>query len=350
MADHPIIAEPFAWVGAHELAAPLPDPSWAVEGLQMGPGRPVMIAAYAGTAKTIAAQSLALAYAAGLEVWGAFPTKGGTARHLDYEQGSYATRRRYQRLAFGLGLSLETMDPDRLQLLSFPPFYLRPSDSDAWERAIYGCGLVVVDSFRAATPGADENTSDVRQHVDTLTRISERTGATVLLIHHAGKTKQGGGSGDPRQAARGSSALLDAVGCAFLLEMSSYSAPRRMRQTKMPAEADGESVPDGELLIQDVEGPSGRAHGLRIVWRPATFASQRSPSQTLSDAEDRLEDAIRTAGNGGVSKRRLRALVRGSRTVFDAALEAVIASGRVECAKAVGRSGGGMVYRLKGAA
>src|SRR5205085_420132 len=64
------------WIGSAELFRPLPPPRWTVPGLQIGPGRPSMLAAYGYFGKTLAAQSMALSIASGAKVWGQFSTSG----------------------------------------------------------------------------------------------------------------------------------------------------------------------------------------------------------------------------------------------------------------------------------
>lgn len=337
------------WLYGAALAEPVPENQWAIPGLQLGPGRPAMVVAYAGTAKTIAMQSALLAYAAGINVWGAFATnRGGVALHLDYEQGCHATRRRYQRIAYGLGVALEDVG-DRLGMVSFPRLYLTDRDAeDALMREIEGAGLVLIDSLRAAMPGVDENASDVRRYVDLLTRVSERSQATIVLIHHSGKEKAG--HTDKRQVARGSSALMDAVGCSYLIEMTSYAEPRKISQTKLPAETDGTQFEDAFLAIEDVPGPAGPKQGLRIVYQTAGQAGQAdSPKAVLQDCCVRIKDTL--DGSPGASLRRLRALVGGGRTVFEAALEQLLDDGEVVRMPGEGRAGGGgCQYRIGGKA
>jgi hypothetical protein len=327
------------WVYGAELAQPIPEHNWAVPGLQLGPGRVGLVVAYAGTAKTIAMQSALLAYAAGRNVWGAFPThRGGVSLHVDYEQGQGATRRRYQRLAYGMGVTLEEVG-GRLGVISFPKLYLTDSGAeDSFEREVEGAGLVLVDSFRAACPGVDENDSSVRKYVDLLTRVSERQQCTIVLIHHSGKEKLG--HADKRQIARGSSALLDAAGCTYLLTMGKLEEPRGICQVKMPAESDGRRFEDAFLDIQDVTGPEGERQGLRIVYQTSDQAQpNQTPKQVLVERMAQVLMASRQ--NPGASAKKLRALVGGRHEMFDAAVETLAADGSIRVERAVGKLGGG---------
>ena len=64
--------------------------------------------------------------------------------------------------------------------------------------------VIVLDTLARVMPGADENSaSDMGVTVDRVERIKIETGATIIIVHHAGKA-QGAGP-------RGSSALYGAV-------------------------------------------------------------------------------------------------------------------------------------------
>ena len=182
-----------------EIFAPLPPVSWVCQALDMAPGAPVLVAGYGYSGKTVTVQDFALATASGSLAWGRFPVREGRVLHLDYEQGSYLTRLRYQRLADARGLDPRSIE-GRLVVRPFPPWYLDAETDDFLAGLVDGFDLVIVDSFRAACPGTEENSSDARVPLDRLTRLSERTGALSIVLHHARKPsqdprKQGGGLG-----------------------------------------------------------------------------------------------------------------------------------------------------------
>lgn len=71
-------------------------------------------------------------------------------------------------------------------------------------RAAGGADLIVIDTLAQATSGADENSAqDMSAAIAHCNELIERTGATVLLIHHSGK--------DEGRGARGWSGLKGAV-------------------------------------------------------------------------------------------------------------------------------------------
>jgi hypothetical protein len=142
--------------GAESIFKPLPEMKWISSELMLGLGRPALVAAYGGTGKTLLLQALALCVAAGNSIWNKYAIAAPlSVVHLDYEQGSWATYRRYQRLALGYGISPAEIG-DRLQVASHPPLYLTSKKAaDELQRISEGRHLVIIDSLRAGAPGVD---------------------------------------------------------------------------------------------------------------------------------------------------------------------------------------------------
>ncbi len=203
-------SSPVPTLSARDLAEPLAPISYLVPGLGLAPGPISLVAGYGFSGKTLALQDLALSVATGGRVWGAFSCRKGRVLHLDYEQGRHLTQERYQRLARARGADLASLEPDALRVACMPSVYVdSDGGADTLASLFDGKALVVVDSLRAAAPSADENSSDVRRPLDILTRAAERTGAAVVVIHHARKPKEQGDA--VRFSIRGSSALFDAL-------------------------------------------------------------------------------------------------------------------------------------------
>lgn len=294
---------PIAYRSTAELFAPIPPPRFVAPGLHLGPGRPAMWAGYGASAKTLSSQALALAVASGTPVWGHFETELGTVVHLDYEQGFNATARRYQRLCVGMGIDRARLG-DRLRVGVFPAVYLdQPDAVDAYCRACEGASLVILDAFRGATPTKDENDSSIRLCLDNLTRVSERTGAAFWVLHHAGKPREqrpGAGPVDMRTGPRGSSGIFDACGSVFHVD-GKGDGPRRVKQSKMPADAEGTPVPDFQLVVEDVEIAGVKTAGVRVVWAPVETASPVERAAKDLDAKlDFIADVVRA--NAGKSQ------------------------------------------------
>jgi hypothetical protein len=151
--------------------------------------------------------------------------------------------------------------------------------------------LVVLDALRGATPTQDENDSRIRPCLDNLSRVSEKTGTAFLVLHHARKQQQGG-SGDPRELLRGSSAIFDGCGCIFTVTAGKdKNEPRKVQQAKPPAEAEGAPVQDFTLLVDDVPGPGNPAMGVRVTYAPLKEPDHLAQKSAAYDA--RKQDVLR---------------------------------------------------------
>ncbi len=269
------------WIHGAEAAEPLPPVKWRVQGLQIAHGRPTLLTAYGFAGKTISAQAMLLAFAAGLPVWGNFVTDGGTMRHLDYEQGRAATLLRYQRLATGLGIGLGALE-QRFGVACFPELYLSAQGArDTYAKVCEGADLVLVDALRGTTPGVDENDSRIRTCIDALSWASERTGTAFVLIHHGGK-----GEGE-LAAARGSSAIFDGCGAVYTMA-GECDAPKRVQMLKSPAIAAGGVVESFELEIKDVD-----LDGLRVEWRAPARAAEPNEGDSIEQVQAHILALVR---------------------------------------------------------
>ena len=245
----------------------LPAPFYLVPALRMGPGRPSMIAGYGGAGKTIAAQSLALSVATGRNVWtsedGKQRLESATTKvlHLDRDQGSVRARRQYQRLAKGMGITKEELQ-GRLYLSPFPNLTFA-NDRMEWAEQLeelvshYKDGehgpLVIFDAFVGFLGELEENSTEAAKPLYKLGEISERTGATFLMIHHArkGSGKEEKAGKDTKLSIRGSSAIFGAIDMAIILEADKTLGIGVCKVTheKSP------SIKLGEIRIQITSSP-----------------------------------------------------------------------------------------------
>lgn len=314
-------------IGVAELAKPLPPQSFLVRALGIGPGAPTCVAGYGFAKKTLAMQSLLLDIATGKPAFGVYECKSGRALHLDFEQGLRITQERYQRLARARGIDLlELAAEDRLRLAVHPSVYLTATDAeDVLTRTIRGFDVVLIDSLKAAT-AADENSSEIRQPVDVLGRVSEKTGATIILIHHARKPKVDDPKGG-RYAMRGSSALYDAMASVFVFE-GSKTGPTRVLHEK--CRNVGVTVDDFGLVVEDVAIDGNPRAGLRVVHLEpeqleAAPSSGPSPTQNLERVRAYLVQTGPHLGN----KDALRERVGMGQAPFRAALSVLQSTGEV---------------------
>jgi hypothetical protein len=330
-------------VGPADLARPLECQPYLVEALGIGPGAPTCFAGYGFGKKSMAGQSLLLDIVTGGPAFGVYRAKQGPVLHLDYEQGLRLTQERYQRLARARGLDLRELPAGSLRLAVFPDVYLTHADAeDSIVRAADGCVAILLDSLRAATPGVDENSSEIRQYVDVLTRVSERTGATVLPIHHARKPSADGPRG-ARYALRGSSALYDAVASLFVFS-AEKGEPTRVEHEKCRNR--GILVEDFGLDVEDVPVGNDPRAGIRVVHLEGIQLDDRAtPDSSPARNVDRVRAHLRQTGPHHGNRDSLRERLGMGAIPFRNALSVLESTREVR----VERDKGGMSIHLVGA-
>jgi hypothetical protein len=331
---YPTSPDEWNTLSARELAEPLPPVPWVCEGLGLAPGAVSLFAGYGYSRKTMALQSLGLSVALGRPVWGLWGARQGSFVHLDYEQGRRLTQERYQRLARGIGAEIGDLDSSAMRVCVLPRSYLdEPEIGDRLVKLLDGSTFVLVDSLRAAFPHADENSSDIRGHLDVLSRVSERTGAAIAVIHHARKPSQQA-SGTATHVIRGSSALFDACQSVYVFE-GEKDTPTRVHHQKDRVR--GVTLPEFGLTSEDVPGPTGLRHGLIVRHLDAeqmngtqeAQASSRAASMTAR-ALSQLSSVFRS--NGGrmsMSRADIRSMCHMTTKSFDLAWSTAKSTGKL---------------------
>jgi hypothetical protein len=342
----------FAFTFGRELAEAMPPIEFLLPHFGIGPGRPNLLAGYGGIGKTLIAQSIATSLAARLPVcFGALtlPPASGSVRHIDYEMTYKPTKARYQRFAYGLGVDLAVV-AERIGVSSMPRLYLSDAGAeDALLRASDGAALVIIDSLAAAcsTDGRSENDAAVRRNLDKLTRVSDRTGATFLVLVHENK-QQHGDDRPALQRVRGSGAITDAAGS--VVSVTAHGGMLTLRQTKRWHGSHGEPV---HVRFVDVGDPEEAAHargekrgdeddlerwlrrgrepapelpGMLVVTCAPAEAAQMSDA-AIEKAKARLTEVLKQAGSLGVKE--LLRKAGGNGAVAKQALAEMRESGRV---------------------
>ncbi len=323
----PLRSTSFALDGA-TLSKELPMPDYLIEsiGLVGGSGAPHLVAGYGYSGKTVALQSMLLSLAAGRAVWGVYATAERRVSHVDLEQGVPLCTRRYQRLAASAGIDMAKLG-DRLLLYSEVPLSLVPDQAARWREIMVRRDLLVIDSLKAASPGQDENASDVRAGLDMLGTLSAQTGCRALVIHHARKKAKDDPGG--AQVIRGSSGIFDAVDSAYLFS-AEKGEPVQVEHVK--ARSHGELVEDFALVISDEELDGKPRGGLSIRVHGAELLEERREARATAWRQERLErdkDILRRVlrENPGLGARELRAAAKlggiGGRERLDNALFAL---------------------------
>ncbi len=307
-----------------DIFAPLPPVNWLCQALDMAPGAPVLIAGYGFAGKTVAVQDLALAVATGTVAWGRFSVRKGRVLHIDFEQGSYLTRMRYQRLARARGIDPRELD-GRLTYAPLPDWYLDGDTHDELARLCEKVDLLIVDSFRAACPHTDENASDARIPLDRLGRVSETTGAAPVVLHHARKPVKDA-QGGARMSVRGSGALYDACG-SVLVFSAEKGEPVTVAHEK--ARISGRLHEDFRLWIEDVEIDGVPSAGLRVSHLAAAPDSQQTHLERYGELKGRVLALVREKGTvaGGVNV--LRVWLAARKDDVSAAVADLVAAGAI---------------------
>lgn len=253
----------FVIVGPDVLFQPLEEPDYLIEGV-IRRGSLTELVAYGSSGKSWMKSDAGLSVATGLAWLGRFPVKQGRALLLDWENGLYEERRRLQAIARARNLT----DVQGIDVASMPSVYMT---DPAFETEVMALAqrydLIVIDTLKAASPGVDENDSNIRVGLDALRRIAEKTGCAFLVLVHSKKTSGSATTIDPREAGRGSSAIFDAADavlhCTYV-----EGEPLKIVQTKSrlgrPVEPFQVSIVDTEnggvsVIASDMISASGSA-------------------------------------------------------------------------------------------
>lgn len=225
-ADFEVITEPAPGGDRFPVIAPgafteQAPQSWLIKNVLPRADLVVMFGA-SGSGKSFMALDLAVHITQG-KAWRGHKTKRGRVVYIAAE-GAGGFRKRLQ--AYAKHHHVEVTSLTDLGIVNGQPNLLEKSDSVDLARSIKAWGpadLIIVDTLSQVLPGANENSGeDIGRALAHCKRISEATGATVLLIHHAGK--------DSSKGARGWSGLRAAADAE--LEVVRTDQCRTMQLTK----------------------------------------------------------------------------------------------------------------------
>jgi hypothetical protein len=200
-----------------------PAGQWLIKGVLPKEDLVIMFGA-PGSGKSFVALDMAMAIARGVDWRGRKCVKGRVLYIV--AEGSGGSGKRLKAYC-----KLHNINPDDADfaIITAAPNFMESDDIHELLDAIAAAGgnpdLIVVDTLAQVTPGANENSGEdmgvALRNCRTLTNV---TGATVKLIHHAGK--------DASKGARGWSGLRGAVD-AELEVMKHENGARELRVTKM---------------------------------------------------------------------------------------------------------------------
>ena len=199
-----------------------PAPQWIIKGV-LPRAELVVLFGESGSGKTFAALDLAAAIGRGIE-WRGHRVKQGHVVYICAE-GAGGFRNRVKAYAAHNNVSLADIPID---VILSTPNLLQKADAVDVARSIGRADVVIIDTFAQTTPGANENAAeDMGKALAHCKGIHRATGATVVLVHHAGK--------DLAKGARGWSGLKAAADAE--IEVSRQDPVRCIRTSK---QKDGE--------------------------------------------------------------------------------------------------------------
>lgn len=278
-------------------------PGWLIKGV-LPQTELNVIYGISGAGKSFVALDMAAAIARG-EKWRGRRVKQGRVVYICAE-GVGGFRQRV--MAYMQQNELRQMD---LGILAATPNFLQKSDVRDTIKAIQAFGkvsLVVVDTLAQVMPGGNENSSEgMGMALNNCRGIHRATGATVTLIHHAGK--------DTSKGARGWSGLRAAADSE--IEIVQCETQRQIRVRKMKDGRDGGVYPFNlqEVIIGvDPDGDSVESctvehlsdddletsmNKLKGDWEKATYSALLNMQGLEGDevALAKLMDAICTRRN-----------------------------------------------------
>lgn len=256
--------DPWRLMATKDIFAELGPYPWLIQGIHLAPGRITLLNGYADVGKTVIAMSIALTVATGRPLWGVFrPARTGKVLHLNGEIGSYIARERYQRMARGMGVDVPALiESGALTLANYPAIRLDDKDfEDKLALVCEGYQFVVVDSLRAFSGSLDEKSKEIGVALFMLAQVSERTGATIMVLHHNRKPSKDD-IGGAKMAISGSGAILGGAECAFVMTSTEKGGPILVEHERSPI---GRPMANFGLSIEDVALDGDPRWGLRVV-------------------------------------------------------------------------------------
>lgn len=217
----------FPVVSAAMLAS-RPPGEWFVKGV-IPQADLIVLFGESGSGKSFCAIDIGAAISRGVD-WRERKVKRGKVIYIAAEGGG-GVGKRFAAYAQENQIPLADLD---IGIITVPPNFMEKEDITELAKAIGAAGgadLVIVDTYAQVTPGANENSGeDMGLALANARALRNATGATVLLVHHAGK--------DSSKGARGWSGIKAAAD-AELQIVRHENGDRELRISKMKDGDDG---------------------------------------------------------------------------------------------------------------
>lgn len=174
-------------------------------------GHVMLLAGKGKIGKSWSAIELCVSVATGSAEWFGLPlASSGACLYIDPELDPKSLDNRFRAVCDAMGADTAQVDANvaKWSLRGVAGANMNAIIRDLETRCTFGqFALVVIDSCSVFVEGDENSSVDVRRFSAKVLRIAAITGATVLLVHHFGKAKDGDRAAADR--ARGSSVWLD---------------------------------------------------------------------------------------------------------------------------------------------
>lgn len=189
------------------------------------------LVAQGGAGKSWLALQIAVGVAGGPDLAEIGIPAHGRVVYLPAEDPRSALAHRFHALAGHLDPEARRTVSNNLTVLPLMGHQVNIGDAawaDALERVCDSARLAIVDTLRRFHIEDENASGPMAQLLGVMEGICERTGASILFLHHTAKSAALNGAGGEQQAARGSSVLVDNIrgGQWNLLGMSETEAER----------------------------------------------------------------------------------------------------------------------------
>jgi hypothetical protein len=272
----------FQVIPAAQFASASPT-RWIIKGV-LPQGELVVLFGESGSGKSFFALDMGAAIARGVE-WRGRRVRQGRVVYIAAEGGG-GVRKRLAAYAIHHGISLEDLN---LGVIHAAPNLLEKADAVDVARAIATtgpCDLVIVDTFAQTMPGNENAGEDVGKALAHCKGIHLATGATVMLIHHAGK--------DTSKGARGWSGLKAAADTE--IEVSRLTTGRMARLSKQKDGEDGSSWGFDLNTVAVGMDEDGDVIESCVVVEADVEMSRLSLARRLGKVEQAVADAVSAMG------------------------------------------------------
>ena len=285
---------PMAW---RDVFATVPSYPWLIKGL-IPDREAVLIYGAPQTGKSFLVQDMALSIARGLPVYGRETQRAGVI-YCAFEGGRGFRKRQ---LAYAMHHCLGPDDDVPMVVLTKRADLFGDEDFDPlcveigeMARGLsQPLGLTVLDTWSAATPGANENASeDVSKTRAKVVKIVERFGCAVIVVHH--KPAAGGKPRGHTSLTGDFESTIDVDWAEGYADMRN----RRVRSAEITKQRESDTGPLGRFVLQPVtighEDDGSEITSCIVAAPEESLGANPGPKKRLNDRAKIALQALRDA-------------------------------------------------------